>query len=375
MIFEMRTLRLEEFDIFMRYLERAFGHSKEFFLRRYPHVYRPTEESCSWTYIILENGKIVSHVGLYPIETRTAGVSINIAGIGGVSTASQYRGKGYMSRLMNHIILEMRRIGYPVSWLGGDRQRYNSFGYDQASPVFHLRFSNRSLAWHKIETSPIDEVMGDEALETVRQFFTTQECYARRPHLDRHLQRTDLRFFITKDGYAILVGQERNHIRILELVSKSGNEVSIIKALLDWNYGDYADWTLSLWDKTRLARLARFTADVTAGYSGMYRINDLTGLLMTAKPVLESTAAVLRNFKVSIGIVDRDVTQVTTISVHNGDLQIVPGGYNESYVELSTTSAVRLFLGGLPIPESASLPLELHLLTPLPVYVMPWDEV
>jgi predicted N-acetyltransferase YhbS len=124
MIFELRTLHLDEFDTFMRYLERAFGHSKEFFLRRYPHVYRPTEETCSWTYVILENNEIVSHVGLYPIETRVAGVSINIGGIGGVSSAPQARSKGYMSRLLNHIILEMRRIGYPVSWLSGDRHLF-----------------------------------------------------------------------------------------------------------------------------------------------------------------------------------------------------------------------------------------------------------
>ena len=252
MIYELRTLRLEEFDKFMRYLEQAFGHSKEFFSRRYPHVYRPTEEMCSWTYVILENGEFVSHVGLYPIETTVASVSLNIGGIGGVSSASNARGKGYMTRLLNHIILEMRRIGYPVSWLGGDRQRYNTFGWDYASPVHHLKFSRRSLEWHKIEATPIEEVMGDEALETVRDCYSQQECYARRPHLECYLQRTDLRFFITEDGYAVLEGQERHHIRILELVSKNSNEIGMIKALLDWNFGEYADWSLSIWDESSL---------------------------------------------------------------------------------------------------------------------------
>jgi predicted N-acetyltransferase YhbS len=210
MIIELRTLHLDEFDTFMRYLERAFGHSKEFFLRRYPHVYRPTEESCSWTYVILENNEIVSHVGLYPIESVVAGQPLNIGGIGGVSTAKKARGKGYMTRLLNHIILEMRRIGYPVSWLGGDRQRYHTFGWDLASQVHHLRFTRRSLDWHHIEPVPIDEVMGNEALETVKKHYTQQNCYARRPHLERYLERTDLRFFTSDDGYAVLVGQQRD---------------------------------------------------------------------------------------------------------------------------------------------------------------------
>ena len=91
MIYELRTLHLEEFDAFMRYIERAFGHSKEFFIRRYPHVTRPTEETCSWTYVILENGEIVSHIGLYPIETVVTGTSLIIGGLGGVSTSLEAR--------------------------------------------------------------------------------------------------------------------------------------------------------------------------------------------------------------------------------------------------------------------------------------------
>ena len=89
MIYELRTLHLDEFDTFMRYMERAFGHSKEFFLRRYPHISRPTEETCSWTYVILENGEIVSHVGLYPIETVVAGIPLNIGGLAGYQRHSK----------------------------------------------------------------------------------------------------------------------------------------------------------------------------------------------------------------------------------------------------------------------------------------------
>ena len=375
MIYELRTLHLDEFDTFMRYLERAFGHSKDFFVRRYPHISRPTKETCSWSYVILENGEIMSHVGLYPIETKVAGVPLNIGGIGGVSTALKARGKGYMTRLLNHIITEMRRIGYPVSWLGGDRQRYNNFGWDLASPVHHLQFTRRSLDWQSIEPYPIVEVLPVEAMDTVKQYFTQQDCYARRPHLERHLQRTDLRFFIADDGYAVLEGQERHHIRILELVSKSGNELAVIKALLNWNHGDRADWSLSMWDQARILRLLQGTAYATTGYSGMYRINDLTGLLMAAKPALAPKAAALLDFDVSIGIKERDRTQITTLEVQNGKLNVLPGGNNHPYVELTPLSAARLFLGGLPIPEFAALPVGLQALLPVPAFVMPWDQV
>jgi hypothetical protein len=280
-----------------------------------------------------------------------------------------------MSRLLNHIIFEMRRIGYPVSWLSGDRQRYSTFGWDYGSPVYHMRFTTRSLEWHNIEAAEIEEVLGDEALDNVRNYYSRQVCFTRRPHLERYLQRTDLRFFITQDGYAILIGQERRHINILELVSQAGNEIGIIKALLNLNYGETADWRLSIWDKTRVSRLANFYAYTTIKYNGMFRINDLTGLLLASKPVLETKALAVRDFDVSIGITERDRTQVTTLSVHQGKLNIIPGGHNELYIELSPTSAVRLFLGGLPFPEMTSLPEGLLHLLPLPVFVSPWDEV
>lgn len=375
MIFELRKLHLEEFDAFMRYLERAFGHSKEFFLRRYPHVYRPTEETCSWTYVILENGKIMSHVGLYPIETRTCGLPLVVGGIGGVSTAPEARGKGYMTRLLNHVIHEMRRTGYPVSWLSGDRQRYGNFGWDYAAPAHTLQFTRRSLEWNKIEAVELDEVMGYEALETVRQHYQNQDCYTRRPHLERYLERTDLRFFIADDGYGVLVGQERHHIRVLECVSTSGNELGYLKALLDWNYGEQVDWTLSRWDKAKLTRLLPAVAYSTMRYSGLYRINDLTGLLLAAKPTLETKASALRDFDISIGIAEQDRTQITTIAVNGGKLSILPGGHNKTYVEVTPTSATRLLLGGLPIPEIKIFPQGLRALLPVPVYIMPWDEV
>ena len=110
-------------------------------------------------------------------------------------------------------------------------------------------------------------------------------------------------------------------------------------------------------------------------YSGLYRINDLTGLLLAAKPALESKASVLRDFEVSIGIAEQDRTQVTTLSVKDGKLTVIPGGYNKTYVEVTPTSATRLLLGGLPIPEVNMFPQSLMALLPIPVYIMPWDEV
>ncbi len=372
---EIRHPRVGEFDSFMRYVEQAFGHSKAFFERVYPHLYMPTEEALEWAYVIAEDGEIVSHVGVYPIESVTAGVRMTIGGIGAVSTSPKARGKGYMSKLLIHVVEEMRRIGYPVSWLGGDRQRYNTFGWELASPQYDLQFSRRSLEWHGVQPVEIDEVMPEEALPIVERLQSRQRCHTIRPDLKTQIRKMDTRFWIAEDGYAILEGQARQHLRILELVSESGNELGMIRALLEWTFGERASWALSAWDKVRLGRLMPCISYWTGGNSSMYRVNDLTQVLTAAKEHLKAQAQGIRDFSVAIGVKEHDRTTVTTLTVEGGDVDVRPGNHAATYVELPIVEATRLVFGGPPVAGEASLPQPLVALLPVPCYVMAFDHV
>jgi predicted N-acetyltransferase YhbS len=371
----IRHVRLDEFESFIRYLEQAFGHSKAFFQRAYPHLYRPTETALAWAYVIEEDGEIVSHVGLYPIETVTAGVRMTVGGIGAVSTAPAARGKGYMTQLLDHIIVEMRRIGYPISWLGGDRQRYGTFGWEMASPVYNLHFSGRSLAWHNVAPAEIEEVLPDEALPAVERFMDVPACHAIRPNLKHQIHKMDHRFFVSNDGYAILQGQARDHIRIVELVSASGNEAGWIQGLLDWNFGSEATWELSPWDRARVGRLMPYASAWMGGYPTMYRINDLTQTLTLAKDALAARAAALRNSSVALGLRERDRTTVTTLTVEDGEIDVRSDKHASAYLELESVEAARLMLGGPPLSPEIAVPQDLAALLPLPCYVLPFDHV
>lgn len=371
----IRHVRVEEFEDFMRYVERAFGHSKAFFEREYPHLYRPTEQALTWAYVVEEAGEIASHVGIYPIEAVTAGVRILVGGIGAVSTAPEARGKGYMTLLLNHVVNEMRRIGYPVSWLAGDRQRYNSFGWEMAGPEYRLQFSQRSLQWHSVDPVPIEEVLPEEALGAMQRYMHLPACHTIRPDLDQQIRKMNMRFWLAEDGYAILAGQGRDHIHIVELVSASHREAGMVKAILDWNFGDRASWRLSMWDVERLGRLMPVSCWWSAGNSAMYRINDLTQLLLAAHDTLNARAAVIRDFAVVMKVVEHDRTAATTLTVENGSVHIESGEHAPAIVELEAVKAARLVFGGPPIQTQATLPAGLLALMPVPVYVMPFDHV
>jgi predicted N-acetyltransferase YhbS len=372
---KIRTLNVEEFEDFMRYVERAFGHSKDFFTRVYPHIYEPTPEVCAWGYVVEEDGKIVSHVGVYPIEVVTAGVPLTLGGIGAVSTAVAARGKGYMTKLLYHAIDEMRAKGYPASWLGGDRQRYNTFGWEVATLAYRLQFSRRSLEWADVAPTPIEEVLPEEAEAHIARWMPVPACHARRPRLAAQLRRVDLRVWLAEDGYAIADGQERDHVNLVELVSASGNEAGLIRAIIEWNHGDGASWELSSWDEARLARVMPYVHYWNSGYSGMYRINHLAAVLQAAHPMLERRAVGLRDFAVAIGIREHDRTQATTIAVEDGAVTVTPGQNAASYVELTPVTAARLVFGGPAIPEAAQFPAGLPKLLPVPLYVPLLDHV
>ena len=113
----IRCLRLEEFDTFMRFLERCYGTSPGEFERDYPHTYRPAAELCASAFVMERGGRIVSHVGLFPLEAVVHNVIWPIAGIGGVGTLPEERGKGHMSALLDYVIDVMREQEYPLSWL------------------------------------------------------------------------------------------------------------------------------------------------------------------------------------------------------------------------------------------------------------------
>jgi len=81
-------------------------------------------------YLAREGGKIKAAVGAYPVKMEfSGGVSLTGRGIGMVSVHPYSRSKGYMKDLMNQALSDMRKDGVIFSCLGGQRQRYEYFGY------------------------------------------------------------------------------------------------------------------------------------------------------------------------------------------------------------------------------------------------------
>lgn len=114
-------------------------------LARWPHCYT-REPGRIQSFIMRENGRAISMVAYADQEVDVAGKAVRVAGITGVSTLPEYRGKGYMTRLLASCIEDMAARHYALSELGGDRQRYRHFGWELGSREWQFQFSRRSLA-------------------------------------------------------------------------------------------------------------------------------------------------------------------------------------------------------------------------------------
>ncbi len=75
--------------------------------------------------------KVISHVGIYPVDVRVGNAVLKVGGIGSVATDPHYQRKGYAGMLLEDCIRKMKGEAYDLSilWTGID-DYYRKFGWE-----------------------------------------------------------------------------------------------------------------------------------------------------------------------------------------------------------------------------------------------------
>lgn len=110
-----------------------------------PKLYKEQYNPAYNNLVVMEDDKIKGAVGLYPIDATAAGRKLRIGGIGNVGVTRDCRGKGYMKDCMNMCLEEMIKDDTDYSLLGGHRQRYAYFGYEQCGPEYDFDINMRNI--------------------------------------------------------------------------------------------------------------------------------------------------------------------------------------------------------------------------------------
>ena len=143
---------------------------------RLPKLYNNHPEMAEHHLLVTEAGRIKALVGSFPLELRVGDSILKIRGIGTVSVHPDCRGKGYMKLLMNQLVREAAEEGADLLCLGGQRQRYEYFGFGQAAS--HLEFTLTSANrrhWKEISTREIHLLPLDENGEYLSRCLQLQQ--------------------------------------------------------------------------------------------------------------------------------------------------------------------------------------------------------
>lgn len=128
---EYRTARPQDMDELLDLINMIFSmlRTPHDFAAVLPKVYAGAARRSEIHEIACEDGRLCGVVGLLPFQQIMAGRSLSCGYIGSVSVHPRMRGRGVMRELMNRQIQKAKEAGMDLVVLGGQRQRYEYYGF------------------------------------------------------------------------------------------------------------------------------------------------------------------------------------------------------------------------------------------------------
>ena len=175
-------------DDYLDFINLVFGFNgnERDFMKLLPCLYKEEYDPCYNNFIATEDGKFRAAVGVYPRTFSVMGEELLSHGIGNVAVHPYHRSKGYMKTLMNMALDDMIEAGADFSDLGGQRQRYQYFGFENAgcNRVFSI---NRTNIRHCFKDAPAPAVhfralpTDDPMLDDVAALYNSKPVHTCRP--------------------------------------------------------------------------------------------------------------------------------------------------------------------------------------------------
>ena len=279
---------------FMNYVFGFDGDGKDF-KKLLPKLYNREYDPCWSNYVVTEDGKLKAAIGAYDSALSVNGEILKGRGIGNVAVHPYARGKGYMKDCMHLALKDMIADGVDYSILGGQRQRYQHFGYDYGGQQLAIDVDRGNLR-RAFENVPLDapelKKISAEESELIAKMHA---LHASRP---MHSVRTPENFFdvarswraevwaVLKDGE--FRGYFINDLQELTLVDPADLR-DVVRAYVA-EHGS-AHITLPIWDTGTAAALTEYSGGVSLHHCEMFNIlryRRMTDVLLRFKASRES---------------------------------------------------------------------------------------
>ena len=234
-----RILRQEEFPSLLQLMDSAFPHDEPF-VKTQSHNFTGLARDLNQHIVIEANGRIISHLGLFPRLIRSGETLIKAAGVGCVATLEEYRGQGLMNKLFEFAIPMMRDQGYDISILEGDRKRYGNFGWERGGRRFAFLISDRYVKGLATPGIVVRKYSGDRSDLAAIKAIHEQEYYRldRSPdYYDRVYDLPGRQTLLAEQGgrliaYLTFVPETLSDTNVLAWVYEYGGDGQCIRAIL-----------------------------------------------------------------------------------------------------------------------------------------------
>jgi len=223
-----RAAKVEELPQIIRLTSRIFGFEKRGISidEAFPHFL--SEFNIENLRVMVSDGKVVSHVGVWEGWLNLYGSWIKVGLVGAVCTHPDYRNRGYASALIRDAFKKMTGDGVDLVMVSGKRTLYSRAGCVEAGRLYEFKIQPNALTlFEDVKIEPYSE-------ERVSDFIAIY-------------QREPVRFKRTLDEFKVLIRRRirGEAIKLKHFIAYSNKDrplayVSLLSFEGEWSLVEYA---------------------------------------------------------------------------------------------------------------------------------------
>lgn len=210
-----------------------------------PKIYKNHKESSQHHHLIKEGQKIKAVVGSFPLGLAVGENRLKVRGIGTVSVHRYSRGSGYMKLLMDNAVREMQEEDCDFAVLGGQRQRYEYWGFTPCGISMNLNFNSSNIKHTKLDIKDnyifvkYDEMRTDE-LDRALQIHNSQRAHGLRERNNfieiASSWEHNVIFIYNNDEFSGYICASKNNENINEILLEKPEEIDKVLVSYMRNY-------------------------------------------------------------------------------------------------------------------------------------------
>ena len=370
----------------LTFLDQVFFADEEEdtrFLELLPKIYKDQYRPAYNNFVVQEaDGAFRAAVGNFDNDMTVGGVDLKTCCIGNVAVGKDFRAKGYMVALMNASVEDMKSRGVALSYLGGQRQRYGYFGYENAGIRYYFGFSRQSLkhSLSGIQSGLTVEPLSPEDAEAIRlidDIYTKAPVISRRPaeaYYDILCSWQDAPYLIREGGrtvgYAVL-NRDRDYVSEFGLTD-AALLPRLVAALLENTEKDSVGFPVAPYETEKLAFFTKNASWMSVDHCESVLVLDFKTVL-TAYLRAAASYQTLCDGETTVLIHGKAGDESLQIAVKDNEVSVT--GYDgKPQFELDCTAAVRAFFSNYPA-DRAAFPPAVRQWLPLPMFFSSRDTM